>query len=55
MVSSGPICARTIDCGIKQHTLGRWSWIKVRGTKGLTLIVATVYRPVHVRGEEQTC
>jgi hypothetical protein len=44
IISEGDICARTIETG-QEHGLGRWSWIKLRGCKGLTVIIATLYRP----------
>jgi hypothetical protein len=53
-ICSGPICARTVDAGCEKHVLGRWSWIKVRGCQGLTLIVATLYRPVTASGALST-
>jgi hypothetical protein len=39
------ICSRIIETG-KEGMLGRWSWVKIRGNKGLSIIIATVYRPV---------
>jgi hypothetical protein len=42
----GHICARTVKVGGDTRTLGRWSWTQIRGSKGLILIIATLYRPV---------
>jgi hypothetical protein len=54
ITASGPICARIIKSGGDQRTLGRWSWIQIRGNKGISLIIATVYRPVFSTGALST-
>jgi hypothetical protein len=53
-VCLGHTCARTIQTGTDIRNLGRWSWIQVRGSKGLNLIVATLYRPVKSTGALST-
>jgi hypothetical protein len=53
-VCQGPICARTIASGVDTSTLGRWSWIQVRGRHDLSIIVVTVYRPVYSEGPLST-
>jgi hypothetical protein len=50
IVSQGNVCGRTYAYGSDNSILGRWSWIKVRGRHGLSLVLVTVYRPVHSEG-----
>jgi hypothetical protein len=53
-ICQGAICARTISSGTDSSTMGRWSWIQVRGRHGLALIVVTIYRPVFSDGPLST-
>jgi hypothetical protein len=46
MISNGPMCGRVLKTGRDSNILGRWSWIILRGCKGVTLVIATLYRPV---------
>jgi hypothetical protein len=49
-VCQGNLCARTYAYGTEKTILGRWSWIKIRGRQGLSIVIATVYRPVKSDG-----
>jgi hypothetical protein len=53
IVANGNICARIVETG-QEKGLGRWSWIKIRGCRGLTVIIATIYRPVYAEGALST-
>ena len=46
----GHACARVMDCGRDNSILGRWSWLRLRGSNGRTLRFVTVYRPVLSHG-----
>ncbi len=46
IVCQGHACARVMDWGSDESILGRWSWIRLRGSNGRTLRVISVYRPV---------
>jgi hypothetical protein len=39
------IAHRVVDKGRDNSLLGRWSWTKLRGKHGYTLIIITAYRP----------
>jgi hypothetical protein len=52
--SVGPVCSRIIEQGNDPRSLGRWSWIKLRGAKNMSLVVITVYRPVYATGALST-
>jgi hypothetical protein len=54
MVCNGPACGRIIEKGTDDIILGRWSWMKLRGSKGLTLVIASLYRPVKSNGALST-
>jgi hypothetical protein len=49
-ICQGPSCGRISDWGSDPNLLGRWFWVKCRGSHGLQLIVVTVYRPVVNQG-----
>ncbi len=50
IVCQGHACARVMDCGSDDSILGRWSWLRLRGSNGRTLRFVSVYRPVFSNG-----
>jgi hypothetical protein len=53
-VCQGPMCARMISNGVDSSRLGRWSWIKIRGSRDITLVIITMYHPVFNTGALST-
>jgi hypothetical protein len=51
-VAVQPWCGRIADRGDDTTGLGRWSWIKLRGTQNKFVFVITAYRPVAGGNEE---
>jgi hypothetical protein len=54
MVCQGHTCGRVISSGTDDNILGRWTWMKLRGCRGLSVVIATVYRPVFNKGALST-
>ncbi len=50
IICHGHTCARVMEWGTDKSVLGRWSWIRLRGSNGRTFRFATVYRPVTSNG-----
>jgi hypothetical protein len=53
MVCNGSMCGRIMATG-EDHLLGRWTWMKLRGTNELKVVIVTVYRPVFSEGALST-
>lgn len=49
-LTTGISCNRIITSGQDSRQLGRWSWVLIRGTEGITVRIITVYRPVKTAG-----
>jgi hypothetical protein len=49
-VVNGNICGRIYESGKEQHILQRWSWVKIRGNMGKSVVIVNTYRPVQSYG-----
>jgi hypothetical protein len=53
MVCNGSMCGRIMATGDDQ-LLGRWTWMKLKGSNGLMVVIVTVYRPAVSEGALST-
>ena len=52
IISTNIYANRRMEEGRDNTGLGRWTWVKYRGKKGLNLAVVSVYRPCNPRSDE---
>ena len=52
IILQGDVVGRVKQSGIDPHGLGRWTWVKLRGFEGKSMLVVSAYRPFYNPGGE---